>query len=494
MGGRASSRNRAHDAPPQRPPHRLFWPVAVRMLAAFVVVGVVVHLAMARQVRDQAIEAANFHALFSVEQVLAATLTAEDLQSPMALGRWAELLPYWEDRLLIDGVVGFLVYSPTGTILISDNGMQAGFMAPDGAAETDGRQDLVGVITDAPQGQSDPETGYAVELVLETVVPYPDEEGAAEGLTVLVRQNAAPLLDSAAAAIRTLDLLLFAGFLLLYGAVTPLVRRASRTLERQADQLSEHLTRERETVERLVDLDRSKSLFLSAVSHELRTPLAVVRGVAEVIERHRDRLTEDQHELLMERLYANAMRLDHLLADLLDVQRLERGVVLPDRKPARLDALVHRVLAMCDLGARRVTIDVPRSQEVPIDVAQIERALENLVRNAERHTPSGTPIWIRTEQVEEGTLLVVEDAGPGVPVEIRQEIFQPFVHGPTAPSHSPGTGVGLAIVARFAELHGGRAWVEERAGGGASFRMLIAHGLDETDIPSPVAPELQPTG
>jgi two-component system, OmpR family, sensor histidine kinase MtrB len=67
----------------------------------------------------------------------------------------------------------------------------------------------------------------------------------------------------------------------------------------------------------------------------------------------------------------------------------------------------------------------------------------------------------------------VSDAGPGVPVEQRERIFQPFHRGPSAASHAPGSGVGLALVAQFASLHGGRAWVEPRTGGGASFQVLL---------------------
>jgi len=75
-----------------------------------------------------------------------------------------------------------------------------------------------------------------------------------------------------------------------------------------------------------------------------------------------------------------------------------------------------------------------------------------------------------------GVLIVVEDAGRGVPAELRETIFRPFEQGPERSAHSPGVGIGLSLVGRFASLHGGRAWVEDRPGGGASFRVWLPDG------------------
>ena len=97
--------------------------------------------------------------------------------------------------------------------------------------------------------------------------------------------------------------------------------------------------------------------------------------------------------------------------------------------------------------------------------------------------PPGTTIWVRLEAHDDGVLLVVEDEGPGVPAQLREQIFQPFHQGRNIADHAPGSGIGLALVAQFASLHGGRAWVQDRPGGGASFRVFLPD-TQHPDVPS----------
>jgi signal transduction histidine kinase len=124
------------------------------------------------------------------------------------------------------------------------------------------------------------------------------------------------------------------------------------------------------------------------------------------------------------------------------------------------------------LGARPVRVEADLVV-VAVDASKVERIVENLLANAAKHTPAGTTIWVRVAPESEGVLIAVEDDGPGVPEAHRDRIFEPFSRGPDAPQHSPGVGIGLSLVARFAELHGGRAWVTDRPGGGASFRVYL---------------------
>jgi PAS domain S-box-containing protein len=256
-----------------------------------------------------------------------------------------------------------------------------------------------------------------------------------------------------------------------------------------AERLAVALEREQAATEHLRSLDELKSAFLQAVSHDLRTPLASVLGIALTLERSRKALPSADVDDLLGRLTANARKLDRLLGGLLDLDRLGRGVVEPRRERIDLGEFVATVVdqAQADmLGDHPVFVDLTPVQ-IAVDSAKVERIIENLLVNASRHTPPGTPIWVRVDRRDPGALLTVADAGPGVPAEQRERIFQPFHRGSSAASHAPGSGVGLALVAQFAGLHGGRAWVEPRDGGGACFQVLLPDSPQAVPPADPMA-------
>jgi PAS domain S-box-containing protein len=239
------------------------------------------------------------------------------------------------------------------------------------------------------------------------------------------------------------------------------------------DRLAVALDRERAAAEHLRTLDELKSGFLQAVSHDLRTPLASVLGISLTLQRGRAVISPADTDDLLGRLAANARRLDRILTGLLDLDKLDRGIVELRREPVDLASLVEGVVseASDELDAHPVSLELLPIQ-VLADAAKVERVVENLLANAARHTDPGTPIWVRVSPLDRGALLCVDDAGPGIPAEQRESIFRPFQRG-VGTAYAPGSGVGLALVAQIASLHDGQAWVEDRAGGGASFRVLL---------------------
>jgi signal transduction histidine kinase len=232
-------------------------------------------------------------------------------------------------------------------------------------------------------------------------------------------------------------------------------------------------TLEEQATARLKLLYDMKDALLTAVSHEVRTPLTKALGYARTLEQIGDRLTDERRQEFASGLAASLSALERLLGDLMDVDRLWRQAVDLTRRPTDVGALARRVVDGFDWGEpRSVTVEAD-DVSGDVDAAKVERILETLLANARRHTPAGTAVWIRAVQDDGGVVMAVEDAGPGVPAELRELLFRPFEHGPTAQAHSPGTGIGLTLVERLAELHGGRAWVEDRPGGGASFQVFL---------------------
>jgi PAS domain S-box-containing protein len=245
-----------------------------------------------------------------------------------------------------------------------------------------------------------------------------------------------------------------------------------RGVERQ---LRDSLEREQALTRHLRALDQMKSTFLQAVSHELRNPLASVVGISLTLQRRQRELESGDAADLLRRLSKSARKMDRLLNDLLDLDRLAQPTVTPERECVDVGELVERVVKEITaefLDHRPVHVDVCPLR-LDVDPPKVERIVENLLVNAVRHTPPGTPVWVRVEPRDHGALLTVEDAGPGVPEHLREAIFEPFRQGPAPASHAPGLGVGLALVRVFAQLHGGGAWVEERQGHGASFRVHL---------------------
>jgi PAS domain S-box-containing protein len=265
--------------------------------------------------------------------------------------------------------------------------------------------------------------------------------------------------------------------------------------KRSQEELERALEVERKAADRLRMVDEMKDAFLQAVSHDLRTPLAAILGLAITLERGDVELSTEETKHLAGRIEHNARRLERLVTNLLDLDRLSRGVLTATFEPVDVGELARRMVAEADPAVReRVRLSV-EPVVVPADPPKIERIMENLLVNASRHTPEGTPIHVSVTETDDGALLVVEDEGAGVPDELRERIFEEFRQGTDAPQASPGVGIGLALVRRFAQMHHGRAWVEGREGGGASFRVFLpkAHpnGKAPAGLPGLAAPGRQ---
>jgi signal transduction histidine kinase len=249
------------------------------------------------------------------------------------------------------------------------------------------------------------------------------------------------------------------------------LKRTQGKLQHSQEELEAALQRERRASERLRQLDDVKNTFLSAVSHELRGPLTFILGTSGLLEKHLDELPPDDVREMVGHTRRSARKLQSLLDDLLDVERLRQGRITLEREPVDIAELTERVVE--DLGPQDehpVIVDVPH-MEILVDASKIERVLSNLISNAFKYCPPETRIWVREEHSSDGIVLIVEDEGDGIAESDREVIFDAFER--IDAGGKSGTGVGLSLVAKFADMHGGRAWVAERRGGGASFHVLL---------------------
>ena len=218
-------------------------------------------------------------------------------------------------------------------------------------------------------------------------------------------------------------------------------------------------------------LDSLRDTILATVSHELRTPLTAILGFAVTLRERGAEIEHGQYREILRHLAEQAERLDRLLTDLLDLDRLRHGSLIPKFAETDVSELVARITSVHGIAVQSEPV------VAEVDAPKVERIVENLLANARRHTPEGTDVSVRVEGHDGGVLIVVDDRGPGVVEAEREAIFGMFERGGDPTTRTAGVGVGLALVAQFTDLHGGRAWVEENPGGGASFRVFLPGAL-----------------
>ncbi|MBA3460907.1 MAG: sensor histidine kinase KdpD [Deltaproteobacteria bacterium] len=225
-----------------------------------------------------------------------------------------------------------------------------------------------------------------------------------------------------------------------------------------------------------------RSSLLSTVSHDLRTPLAIISGTASALRDSASNLTADQVESL-DTIVDEAERLGSILYNLLAITRVESGAALR-RDWVPLEEIIGSALGRCDslLGSHPVAVAVDPDVGARVEPVLFEQIVINLVENAAKHTPAGTPIEVRVRAEGNEAIIEVSDRGPGLPPGPHDQLFEKFVRGPGV--RTAGAGLGLAVCRGIALAHGGRIEAEQRIGGGATFRVGVAAG------PAPVAEHL----
>jgi signal transduction histidine kinase len=258
--------------------------------------------------------------------------------------------------------------------------------------------------------------------------------------------------------------------------MTENLREAYSGLEKKVEDRTHELALANE---RLKELDRIKSDFVSNVSHELRTPLTAIKGAVDLVLREvAGPLTEKQIHYLT-RVRANTQHLAGLINDLLDLSKIESGKIEFKASRVSLAGLVHDVVETLRPIAAEKIIALEATISEPIlvwaDRDKVNQVLMNLIGNAIKFTLAQGRVTVSASRNgKENVQVCVSDTGPGVPADEKQKIFDKFYQIAEAGGAKPkGTGLGLAISKSLVELHGGKIWVESEDGRGSTFSFTL---------------------
>ena len=224
-----------------------------------------------------------------------------------------------------------------------------------------------------------------------------------------------------------------------------------------------------------VEAEQLRNSLLSSISHDLRTPLATIVGSSSALAENDGSLTPADQQELSNAIYGEAQRMSNLVNNILDMARLDAGVVELDKQWHPMEEIIGTVLTGLQkrLEGREVKVSIPPG--IPMiyaDSVLIEQVLINLLENAVRYTPAGSPLQISVEITPFTVEVFVADHGPGVPKGMEAKIFEKFYRVRQESAQS-GVGLGLAICRAIVEAHGGTIQAQNRASGGAIFSFMI---------------------
>ena len=213
-------------------------------------------------------------------------------------------------------------------------------------------------------------------------------------------------------------------------------------------------------------LDRERSDLVATVAHELRSPLTGVRGFVHALINRWDQLNDEQKKLMLTTVAADADRLTRLIAELLDVARIDTGRLQMHPRPCDLVVLSERVVASVQQAtSRTVTLTAEEVPQIVADPDKVTQVVTNVVENAVRHGEGDVLVSIGRDSTDPSYVAIkVTDEGEGIAEELRQRVFTKF----WTASSGGGSGLGLYIVNGLVRAHGGTVLIEDRPGGGAS--------------------------
>jgi signal transduction histidine kinase len=224
-------------------------------------------------------------------------------------------------------------------------------------------------------------------------------------------------------------------------------------------------------------LDRERSDLVATVAHELRSPLTGVKGFVTALLNRWDKLNDEQKKLMLTTVAADSDRLSRLIAELLDVARIDTGRLQMHRRPTDAAMLLRRIVDSVAAGtARPISLEIDEGlPEVMADPDKFTQVFMNLVENGVRHGDGS--VRVHATSAEDAVVVTVDDQGEGIPVDLRRRVFTKFWKG----GQRGGSGLGLYIVGGLVKAHGGTVTLDDAPGGGARIVVVWPQNLPVDD-------------
>jgi two-component system sensor histidine kinase KdpD len=240
------------------------------------------------------------------------------------------------------------------------------------------------------------------------------------------------------------------------------------------------LAREAAHAQALREADEMKSALMASVSHDLKTPLAAISGAIGSVMDQSVQWSNDDIDAFHQTIASQSDRLNRLISDILDLNRIESGTLKPEQDAVLAEALLEKArdLTAPQTSGREVTVDAEPLLEALTDEALITQALVNLIENAAKYSTPRSPIHLRAETHDKHVLFTVEDEGPGIAPQDLPRVFERFYRAEEQSRRVKGSGLGLTIVKAFVELCGGKVSVESSSKG-TRFQIVLPAAIHE---------------
>lgn len=255
---------------------------------------------------------------------------------------------------------------------------------------------------------------------------------------------------------------------------------AQQELERKVEERTQEL---KLALEEVKIISQRKTDFISAVSHELRTPLTSIKGYASILLAGKLGQLPEDVRVRLDKINRHSDELAHMVNDLLDISRIESGRVIMKRETQNLNAIIAQVNDLLSVLLKEKQIEFSYAIEkdaysVIADAGQIKRVFINLIGNAVKFTPINGKISIAGHAIDNTVQIDITDNGCGIPQEAKEKIFEEFYRVENEINEQvKGTGLGLTLVKRIVEAHGGKIWVKSKIGEGSTFSFTLPQFL-----------------